>query len=240
MSDALFYELLTTRADARVQCFRKFPDSPNPVDFVSHVGVLMRDEIETCTPSGKPSNHKEDLRFIFNSSLTNLEYRPPLDAQNAIDEEMARLRESVQSFLEKSATMPSMFPDLFKGNQAKRDAAHMKAETAIVSPRALSSFISQFEPPPGEKPLPPSESIDEKWAIYRWVQVQLLFALDAHVRYQGKIPKSLSVKVYEKMEHDVLDAEQLILGCLEGAFATHENKHKRWWALLCPEGCLYE
>lgn len=240
MSDALFYELLTTRAESRVQCFRKFPDYQNPVDLVSHAGVLMRHEIETGTPSGTPSNHKEDLKFIFSSSLTHLEYKPPPDAQNAIDEETARLRGAVQSFLEKTAAIASMFPDLFKGSQAERDAAHLEAEAAIVSPKALVPFISQLEPPSGEKPLPPSESIDETWAIYRWVQVQLLFALDVHVRYQGNIPKPLSSNVYEKMGHDVLDAEQLILGCLEGAFATRENKHKRWWRLLCPEGCLYE
>ena len=240
MSDALFYELLTTRAEARAQCFEKFPDCQNPVDLVSHAGVLMRHEIDTGTPSGKPSNHKEDLKFVFNSSLRELEYQPPLDAQAAIEEETARLGESVQSFIEKSATIAPMFPDLFKGNQHERDAAHLEAEAAIASPKALVPFISQFEPPPGEKPLPTSESIDEEWAIYRWVQVQLLFALDAHVRYQGNIPQPLSARVYEKMEHDVLDAEQLILGCLEGAFATQENKHKRWWDLLCPDGCLYE
>lgn len=72
------------------------------------------------------------------------------------------------------------------------------------------------------------------------MQVQLLFTLDIYVRYQGKIPELLTPRLYEKMEHDVLDAEQLILGCLEGSFATRERKHKRWWALLCPDGCLYE
>ena len=240
MSDALFYELLTTRAEARVQCFEKFPDNQNPVDLVSHAGVLMRHEIYTGMPSGKPSNHKEDLKFVFNSSLRDLEYQPPLHAQVAIEEETVRLRGSVQRFLEKTATIAPMFPDLFKGSQQERDAAHTEAEAVIVSPRALVPFISQFEPPPGEKPLPPIESIDEEWAIYRWTQVQLLFALDAHVRYQGKIPQPPSARVSEKIEHDVLDAEQLILGCLEGAFATQENKHKRWWRLLCPDGYLYE
>ncbi len=239
MSDALFYELLTTRPDARVQCFAKFPDGPNPVDLISHAGVLMRYEMEAGTPSGKPSRHKEDVQFLFNSSLKKEEYRPPEDAQKAIDEETARLTESVQRFVERTGAVTSLFPDLFTGSQVERDAAHLEAEKAIVSPGALRPFISQLEPPPGEKPLPPVERIDERWAIYRYVQVQLLFALDVHVRYQGNIPKPMSGRLYEKMEHDVLDAEQLILGCQEGAFATHENKHKRWWALLCPDGCLY-
>jgi hypothetical protein len=240
MSDALFYELLTTRPEARVQCFAKFPNIQNPVDLINHAGILMRRELETGQPSGKPSHHKEDMKFVFNSALLDLGYCPPTDAQEAIDEETARLKDSVQSFLAKAATVQSMFPELLCGSQAERDAAHLDAEKAIVAPNALLPFISQFTPPPGEPPLPSAESINEEWALYRWVQVQLLFTLDAYVRYQGKIPEPLTPRLYEKMEHDVLDAEQLILGCLEGSFATRENKHKRWWALLCPDGCLYE
>jgi len=240
MSDALFYELLTTRPEARTQCFAKFPNVQNPVDLINHAGILMRREIETGQPSGKPSLHKEDMNFIFNSALLDLEYRPPTDAQKAIGEETERLKDSVQSFLAKAAIIKSMFPALLSGTQTERDSALLDAERAIVTPNALLPFISQFEPPPGELPLPPADSINEEWALYRWVQVQLLFTLDVYVRYQGKIPEPLTPRIYEKMEHDVLDAEQLILGCLEGSFATRERKHKRWLALLCPDGCLYE
>lgn len=240
MSDALFYELLTTRPEARIRCFSKFPEVQNPVDLINHVGVLMRREIETGKPSGKPSLHKEDMQFIFNSALLEPSYSPPADAQEAIDEETARLKDSVQTFLERVATIESMFPGLLSGSQEEREAAHLEAEKAIVAPNALRSFIAQFTPPPGELPLPSADGINEEWALYRWVQVQLLFTLDVYVRYQGKIPEPLSCRLYEKMEHDVLDAELLILGCLEGAYATRENKHKRWWALLCPNGCLYE
>lgn len=240
MSDTLLYELLTTRPEARTQCFAKFPNVQNPVDLINHVGILMRRELETRQPSGKPSLHKEDLKFLFNSALLDPEYRPPADAQEAIDEETARLKESVQSFLAKAETIELMFPGLLRGSQAERDAAHLGAEKAIVAPNALLPFISQFTFPPGETPLPPATRINEKWALYRWVQVQLLFTLDVYVRYQGKIPEPLTPRLYEKMEHDVLDVEQLILGCLEGSFATRESKHKRWWALLCKEGYLYE
>ena len=82
--------------------------------------------------------------------------------------------------------------------------------------------------------------IDENWALYRWLQVQLLFALDVFVRYQGKSPDIENPRIYERMEHDVLDTQLLMLGCLEGAFATREKKLKRWWSLLCPKGSLYE
>lgn len=240
MSDALFYELLTTRPEARTQCFAKLPPGNNPVDLVNHAGTLMRFEIDNGVPSGKPSHYKEDMQYVFNASLTDLNYRLPEDAQEAVDEETARLKESVNSFIARADSTASIFTYLLKGSQSNRDAAHIEAERAIVSPQALRPFISQFTPPPGEKPIPAAGSIDEEWAIYRWVQVQLLFGLDIYVRYQGNIPNPLSPRMYEKLEHDVLDAEQLILGCLEGAYATRENKHKRWWRLLCPDGHLYE
>ncbi len=48
-----------------------------------------------------------------------------------------------------------------------------------------------------------------------------------------------AAKAYEKIEHYVLDAHYLILGALEGAFATREKKLQRWYLLLCPEGRLY-
>jgi len=41
---------------------------------------------------------------------------------------------------------------------------------------------------------------------------------------------------WEKLDHDVLDAQVLMLG----AFATNEKKLIRWWRMLCPDGMLYE
>lgn len=167
MSDALFYELLTAHHEARAQCFAKFPNVQNPVDLINHAGILMRRELETGQPSGKPSLHKEDMKFVFNLALLNTEYRPPAYAQEAIDEETARLKDSVRSFLENAETIESMFPGLLRGSQAERDAAHLDAEKIIAAPNALLPFISQFTRPPGEPLLPPAESINEGWSIYR-------------------------------------------------------------------------
>jgi hypothetical protein len=239
MSDALFYELLTTKPEVRVQCFAKLPQQENPVDLVNHAGFLLRQEIDSGQPSGKPSLHKEDIRFVFNTALRQIDYVMPEDAIEAIKDETARLKDSVTNFMTKTNATASMFPNVLKGNQAERTKSHMEAEKTITAPLALRPFISQMSPPAGEKTLPPVDRMDESWAIYRWLQIQMLFALDIYVRYQGSIPDPMSQRVYEKLEHDVLDAEQLILGCLEGAYATKEKKHIRWWRLLCPSGTLY-
>ena len=240
MSDALLYELLTTKAKSRRECFAKLPKVSNPVDLVSHVGTLIKREIDTRKPSGPPSLNKEEIAFVFSDALTTEHYTPTSDEQSVIEEETVRLKSNVYLFLEKTEHIPSYFPDLLRGTQANRKNAHLKAEKAIVTPQALTPFLAQLKPPPGEKELPPADAITEDWAIYRWLQVQFLFALDVYVRYQGSVPKELSQKVFERIEHDVLDADLLTLGCLEGAYATQEKKHKRWWGILCPNGKLYE
>jgi hypothetical protein len=100
-------------------------------------------------------------------------------------------------------------------------------------------FYGSLETPAGERPLPPAKIVTEDWALLRWQQIQLLFALDAYCRYGGRVPETLSGKAYEKVEHDVLDAHYLLLGVLEGSFATREKKLQKWFGLLRPDGLLY-
>lgn len=240
VSDALFYELLTASEPARSRCFAKFPPVANPVDLVNHIGTLMRLEIETHCPSGKPSTHREHLRFQFNPRLLSPGYKLPEEARLALEEETAGLRSDVQSFIGRVPVIASLFPNLLVGSHTQQVRERENAERAIAEPGALIPFYSNLEPPPGQKKLPPATIVTEEWALYRWIQVQLLFALDLYVRYRGTVPENLSTAMYEKLEHDVLDAQVMMLGCLEGAFATREKKLVRWWNLICSSGTLYE
>lgn len=240
MSEALFYELLTSSEPGRSRCFSKLSQTQNPVDLVSHIGTLMRIEIDTQLPAGKPSSHREELRFQLNPALLKPDYQLPEQAQEAVEEQTAQLESDVQLFIERSAVVNSFFPDLFNGSDVRRKGAQAEAEKAIAAPGALSEFYAALEQPPGERPLPSACLVNESWALYRWLQVQLLFAVDLYVRYQGRLPQRFGRVTYEKIEHDILDAQVLMLGCLEGAIATRERKLIRWWRLLCPNGELYE
>lgn len=103
----------------------------------------------------------------------------------------------------------------------------------------MLKFYGSLEAPSSKPPLPPAMIMTRDWALFRWQQVQLLFALDAYCRYGGRVPDTLSGKAYEKVEHDVLDAHYLLLGVLEGSLATREKKLQSWFCLLCPNGYLY-
>lgn len=236
VSDALLYELLTCAAPVRAQCFAKFPPGPNPVDLVSHVGTLMKIEIETYKPAGKPSSHRETIPFAFNSRLTSPDFTLTTAQQATIQEEMNELRQSVNRFIRRARITGKLFPNLRIGNYGDR----LEIERLISTPAELLKFYGSLEAPPGDKPFPPAELVSEGWAIYRHLQVELLIALDVYIQYQGNIPETLSSAEYERMEHDVLDAQVLVLGCLEEYFATRETKLKRWWRTLCPNGQLFE
>lgn len=240
VSDALFYELLTAPEPDRSRCFAKFPPVENPVDLVSHIGVLMKLEINTHAPSGRPSKHREQLAFQFNPRLVRADYVLPEKARAAVEKQRRELRSDVRTFVDHVGTIPSFFSNLLTGTDACQRAARADAERMLAAPRALIPFYSQLEPPPGEKAWPPPGLVSEEWAVYRWLQVKLLFALDVYIRYRGTVPQDLSPATYQRMEHDVLDAQVFMLGCLEGAIATREKKLKRWWALVCPKGSLYE
>lgn len=240
MSDALFYELISNPVDRRT-CFSKFPEMDNPVDLITHVGGCIRNEVDMHKPSGKPSSNIEDIQFRFNSTLLQEDYELPADMQLVVDEHTAELRDDVASFLDRSRLISLMFPGLFTGSDAQRNIARRKAEQVIATDtQALLGFYSLLESPSDKPPLPSAKLVTPEWTLFRWLQVQMLFALHTCVRYNGSVPETLTGKMYERFEHDVLDAQYLILGVLEGSFATRENKLKSWWALICPEGTLYE
>jgi hypothetical protein len=240
MSSALFYELLTCDSRGRKGCFFKLPNTENPVELVEHASQLIKNEIKTHRPSGKPSLHKEDIRFRFNSKLVNNDYELPLEAKAAIREQSDMLQSDIKQFIEQANLTPIYFPDLFTGTDEERTNARHEAEKKITANRFLLPLYSQLKSPEPQAPFPPHNLLDESWAIYRWLQVQLLFGLDLFVRYAGNIPDHLTKNIYIKLEHDVLDAQVLMLGCLEGAFATREKKLIRWWHLLCPNGELFQ
>lgn len=205
VSDALFYELLTTDPVARSRCFAKFPTGTNPVELFSHIGTMMRAEIDTHKASDLPSQHCHDFPFTFNPALVTPTYALPPEANVHIAAQTAQLRKDVVDFLERVKLIPDLFPKLLTGTTEERLFTRASAEATIVSPYGLLPFYSQLEPPPNESALPPAESITQDWALYRWLQIQLLFALDVYIRYQGVSPDLSKPKVYKRIEHDVLD-----------------------------------
>jgi len=240
ISWALFYELLTCDTRGRRGCFSKLPKTENPVELVESIGKLMKIEINIHQPAGKPSSHKENIQFTFNPKLLTDNYQMPLDSQKAINEHTDTLQSYIKIFIDIAKSNLELFPNLISGSDKERIDARRSAEEKITDKISLLSFYSQLQSPDPNIPFPASNLLDESWATYRWLQVQMLFSVDLIIRYYGGILEQLTPSISEKIEHDLIDAEVLALGCLEGAFATREKKLIRWWHLLCPNGELFQ
>lgn len=239
MPAALFHELLTTSPEARRKCFAKLPKAENPVVLVDHVGRLMAYEIETRRPSGRPSTHRIDLRFRFNVRLEESDYELPEEAQSAIREQIEEVQSDIERLIDLSETIPSLFPELLSGTTEARATARADAEASIGSLENVLAFYNELEPAHMTPAGPEIVRDLEQWSHLRWLQVLMLFAVDLHIRYKGRLRKELTPGVIERLEHDVHDGQILALGVLEGAIATQEKKLLRWWPILCPGGQAY-
>jgi len=237
MSEALLFELLSNPQDYRV-CFSKFPPIENPVDIVLHVGGYLKKEIETRRPSPKPSDRRRRVRFQFNPLLLDRDYALPEEAANEILRQRNELLGDVMTLKEKAIGIPDFFSDLSVGNDDVRRQRRKEAEELIAEPGSLMEFYAGLRAPKGTRKFPSRRIVNEKWAIYRWLQVQFLFALDLYLRYGFALADPMSPATEERIEHDVLDAQYLFIGVLEGAFATEEKKLQRWFKLLQPSGLL--
>ena len=150
MTDALFYELISN-PEGRALCFAKFPKKDNPVDLIGHPGGMLRREVQTHSPCGKPSLYCEDIRFQFNAALLHDDYELPPDAAATVLEHTEELRSDVASFLNAVRLTPTFFPEILKGNDASRAIARQEAERAVAEETEnLRGFYRLLTPPPGE------------------------------------------------------------------------------------------
>jgi hypothetical protein len=133
-------------------------------------------------------------------------------------------------------------PEAFSGPSPIRGIARAEIERSIsedeeyvrATYRQIASEIRRLG-----RSCPPADNIDTRWTSYRWLQVFMLFALDIGSRYHCSSNARIPRGTYVKLMHDVIDAQYLILGLAEGGLATKEEKLKRWWRLLLPNGVLY-
>lgn len=239
MPGALFFELLTTDVDARIKCFSKLPTLVNPVILVEHIGVLLKYEGQTNTACGKPSNHRVDINFEFNSRLTEKDYALPPDAQIAIQSQIQDAELDVERLIDLSESAPSLFPEIASRSVNRWSLPHCEAEALIANAQAVKEFYEMLEAPDSTHKYPRITGNLSEWAHVRYLQVLMLFAVDLHIRYEGRLRDLLTPNVRTKLEHDVHDAQILALAVLEGAIATKERKLVRWFKLLAPLGVLH-
>lgn len=231
MTEALFFELLTAGKATMHALFAKFPECENPVVVVGHVGHLMAQEVDTNEPSSPADRLVLFNRFTFNPALAAGTYEFTADQRTALADWEKHQRESEAGFLERYRTIHRIFPQLAsykagQGSQPLLDAQKQVATDVILMGRAYEHYRpSRF---------PTTAAVGPAWAVYRWIQVQLLYALEYLRRYGPDRPE----EVGQRLANDVLDAQYVVTGVLADALATGDEQVSAFFSLLKPSSEL--
>ena len=246
--DAFFFEVASTAQTAREQCLAKLREvhRSGQLFVAPNIGELLRREIHSLSQAGVPSENLvegldldtflgtrfHDLSKARREALQSTE----LDFEHAVDGLVARAR-----------TLQGRFRGTCEGTTGQRKEAHRRAREMIAQDTDfISGFFADFvcqatHAPPGAPMLAAiarTGRLGPQWTIYRWVQAQLLYGLELTERNGRLTPNGITPKQKEKLQHDVLDIEYLVLGALEGALATTDKRMRGMFELLRPDGVL--
>jgi len=235
MTDALFYELLTTDATTRSRCFSKLPSIDNPVHVVGHIGPMLLHEQRTHSKALNFLTYELTERYRFNPSLCDASYQMPEDALGHTQEESEHIRSSIDRFIARTEAAASIFPLVAQGSDSSRLQALGTYEQELSMPENILSFYRSMDDPA----LPPHTLLNEDWATFRLYQISLLFSLHTLHRHRGPIPSNKSNRELTRLEHDVHDCNMLLTAVMAGGLATKDSKLIRWWQLLFPGKPLY-
>ena len=136
-----------------------------------------------------------------------------------------------------------MFPQLLgEGRDADRKAFKESVEETIGTDREqLMRFYASLEVPALDgKAFPAAERLTPNWAIYRWLQVNLLMGVDLLYRYKLTLQDkdAMTEKLASELENDILDSQYVIVGALERALASSDKNVRRPWRLIRAKGKL--
>jgi len=232
MTEALFYELLTTTAIERARCFSRIPSIKNPVVLVQNVGAILRWEVRNQQPLTSVDHVAINIPFQFNRGLTNNNFSMNEERANHLENWKKERLIQVCDFAEHACKVTVRFPEL-KNYRPGGDSTNIKRIKKRVCTET-EFVLEEFYNGGLDHTWPPAEDIDERWALFRWIQIRVVTALDYFHKYGEREVSSETTKI----ENEYVDLEYCLIGCLVGAIATQDKGMAKRFLALCPSGTV--
>ncbi len=232
MTEALFFELLTTSESQRRQCFARIPQVTNPVLLISNIGPILQWEVKNRRPLTDLREIAQVEKFRFNPNLPNEGFYMGEAQSNALVEWKAVMAEWVRNFSEHSSATISVFEALKEYAPGQDTTVIEELKERVVSERDMvESFYDQ-----DYENWPEFDLIDSSWALYTHLQIRLVAALDYYKRY-GNLAFSNPNKY---IENEYIDLEYCLVGCICGALATRDGVMASRFKALRENGLLIQ
>lgn len=193
---------------------RKLHSLSEHVDLLDHIGTLYKYEIENrraCSPVAD--------RFIQGYLNPNFSFQFTDEQRTAIAAECEHIETWSSNVFEKIIQEVAIKSG---GLEALDAACADTVRTVYGRLRLLNSG------------LPEPDLIDERWAIYRKVQMDLLATTDYLKAWNGR---ALSFR-QERRRHDQVDFRICIVAALTGGLAARDKRLIGYFQAICPLGDL--
>ncbi len=239
MTEVLFLEILTTKTENMVKCFKKLPEIENPVALVPSVGSLIRYEVENDKQCSPIETQFLKIRYEFNKHLVKNQF---VFTKKQIDD-LEKWKElttyNTLGFIEKAIVTDNWLPVL-KGYKPGDSPDPISDAMKIVATEY--DFIIQIYDQLRDgiykkhKALWPEPSkIGKQWILFRYLQVHLLATIE-YIKNYGKESQAVITK---RLENDYLDIEYCIIGAIADGLATRDKTMAKFHKLLCPNQALF-
>ena len=246
--DAFFFEVASTDPQARERCLAKLREvhGHGGLRVAPNVGELLRKEIHDLNRAGPPSDNLIgglDLDAFFSIKFDILSKA----RREALQSTEADFGQDINGLITRTQMLQRCFPSTCEGTTAnRREAFRLVRQTVADDREFLLSFFADFvchgaHTPPGAPLLAEiarNGTLGPEWTIYRWLQVQLLYGLEWLEKYPKLAANTLMPKQRERLQHDVIDMEYVVLGVLQGALATKDKRMAAMFMLLQPDGVV--
>ena len=229
MPEALFYELLTTSPENRAKCFANLPAVDNPLMLVKNVGYIMRAEIKNKVPFNNIKDASLNIRYMFNKGLVDPDHEFTLEQKDTISTWISDVNSRVEEFKQKASVVSGWFPMIkhFKAGQSLEPIEEAKS-LVCKDHSVVKSIYEEIR----HKTFPETDVIDERWALFREIQVHVIAAID----YVGKYGDNKSKIVSKKIENEYMDLEYCITALIVGALASYDKGLIQRFLNIYPEG----
>lgn len=186
------------------------------MDLLDHSGTLLKYEIENKQPCTPLSSHflPVGLNPNWNSKLTEPQFETIADFHDHWE-----------------VTGPKAFDEVVR--EIIGTCGRTKPEQVAFDRDTVMDVYAQLRG--SDDRLPPPSAINEDWAIYRRLQIELIAAHEYMFSFQDD-----QFRIgQDRKAHNQIDFRVLVAASLAGGVATRDRLIKRYFNILCPEGILY-
>jgi hypothetical protein len=211
-----FHEVVSSSQEELQACFTKLVTIGDSLDLLEHNGTLLRYEIEntrSCKPISDHILHLASLNREWNLSIPKY----------AI--------ETITEFHE--------YWEIHSAEAFDEVVLEIARVCGRVSANQISSdrniVLKAYRTLRSSEHLPDPDHLNEDWAIYRRLHVDLMAAYE----YMDCSQDGQICIREERKSHNQIDFRIVVAACLAGGVATRDKLIARYFKKLCPEGVLY-